>query len=81
VKILVVSDIHSNWEAWQAVMPPPRPRPSMRSGVSGFTGYGPDPGLCVDDFRSHPNATGILGNHDRVVAKLESPVGFNPMPS
>ncbi len=79
MKVLVVSDIHSNWEAWQAVQAATQGETFDEIWCLGdLTGYGPDPALCVDQFRGFPNLRVIMGNHDRVVAKLESPVGFNP---
>ncbi|NLI75068.1 MAG: hypothetical protein GX442_01345 [Candidatus Riflebacteria bacterium] len=79
MKVLVVSDIHSNWEAWQAVQAATQGETFDEIWCLGdLTGYGPDPALCVEQFRGFPNLRAIMGNHDRVVAKVESPVGFNP---
>ena len=79
MKVLLISDIHSNWEAWQAVQAATAAESPDEVWNSGdLTGYGPDPALCVDVFRSMANARLVLGNHDRVVSKLESPIGFNP---
>jgi predicted phosphodiesterase len=77
--VLVVSDIHSNWEAWQAVWKAAQAdAPDEVWCLGDLTGYGPDPDRCLDHVRNLPRLKMVMGNHDRVVAKVESPVGFNP---
>lgn len=79
MRVLVVSDIHSNWEAWQAVWQAAQAEaPEAVWCMGDLTGYGPDPALCLENIRTLPGLQMVMGNHDRVVAKLESPVGFNP---
>jgi len=63
MRVLVISDIHSNLSALQAVL--------ADSGAVDETwclgdliGYGPDPNEVVTLLRKQPNMTAMLGNHD-----------------
>lgn len=66
MKILVISDIHANYTALDAVL-------SDAGEVDGvwclgdIVGYGPDPEACVERIRALPNLTCLLGNHDVAV--------------
>jgi diadenosine tetraphosphatase ApaH/serine/threonine PP2A family protein phosphatase len=73
----IISDVHSNLEAFQAVLDDIRLR-----GISDIIclgdiiGYGPDPKPCVDlakDFRLC-----LLGNHEEAVLFESQAQGFNP---
>jgi len=66
MRILVVSDIHSNLEALTAVV-----EDAGRDGaidelwcLGDTVGYGPDPGECIRLVREFPNYVCIAGNHD-----------------
>lgn len=75
MKRALISDIHSNLEALQAVL-----ADIEEQGVSeiyclgDIIGYGPNPCECIDLVRKHCKAT-ILGNHDQ--GALFDPEGFN----
>jgi predicted phosphodiesterase len=63
MRILVISDIHANDTAFEAVM--------KDSGtvdetwcLGDLVGYGPDPNQVVERVREIPNLTCLLGNHD-----------------
>ncbi|MFQ5860820.1 MAG: metallophosphoesterase family protein, partial [Dehalococcoidia bacterium] len=65
MRALIVADIHSNLEAFQAVL-------EDAQSTGGFdevwclgdtVGYGPDPGPCIDLLRHHPHRA-VAGNHD-----------------
>ena len=62
-KILVISDIHANQTALEAVL-------SHAGSVDAvwclgdLVGYGPDPNQCIERIRSLPNLACLLGNHD-----------------
>ncbi len=72
MKILVVSDIHANLDALQAVLA------AERGAFQGFlclgdlTGYGPDPAECVDLVRvcarDVPWSLMLAGNHDALLS-------------
>ncbi len=65
MKTAVISDIHANIEALQAVVDHAR-----EVGVEEYVclgdivGYNADPGACIDLLRNLPNLRCILGNHD-----------------
>ncbi|MBX3423009.1 MAG: metallophosphoesterase family protein [Pirellulaceae bacterium] len=70
----IVSDIHGNLEALQAVLADARAQGCTQILCLGdIVGYGPQPAACVDLVRAF-DAT-ILGNHD--LAALFDPEGFS----
>ena len=78
MRYLVLSDIHANLEALEAVLDAARQVPSDRLLVLGdLVGYGADPNAVVEKIRSlQPHAL-IRGNHDKVASGVESAEGFN----
>lgn len=63
MRILVISDIHANLTALEAVL--------AHAGevdetwcLGDIVGYGPDANECVERVRSLPNLTCLMGNHD-----------------
>jgi len=77
VKRAVISDIHGNLEALQAVLADARSQSVDEIYCLGdIIGYGPNPCECLDEVMRHSKLT-ILGNHDQ--AALFDPDGFNPM--
>ncbi|HEY9072213.1 MAG TPA: metallophosphoesterase family protein [Candidatus Ozemobacteraceae bacterium] len=79
MRVLLVSDIHSNLEALQAVIEAaPAERFDEVWCAGDITGYGPNPTECVEFFRTLPHARIVLGNHDAVIARLVPPLAFNP---
>ena len=80
MRYLVLSDIHSNLEALEAVL---RASAASRYGavlvLGDLVGYGADPNAVVDRVRSlNPRAI-VRGNHDKVAAGLDDAEDFNPM--
>ena len=63
MRVLVMSDIHANNEALEAVL---RDAGKVDETwcLGDIVGYGPDPNLCVETIRNLPNLTCLLGNHD-----------------
>jgi len=78
MRYLVLSDIHANLEALDAVLETARTIPYDKVLVLGdLVGYGADPNAVVDRVRSlEPHAV-IRGNHDKVGAGLEPSDAFN----
>jgi len=76
-KKAIISDIHGNLEALEAVL-----REIAHQGIDeiwclgDIVGYGPDPIRCTDLVRRNASRT-LMGNHDW--ALLNSPVGFNSL--
>ena len=73
---LVVSDIHSNLEAFQAVLDDAGSVDEIWC-LGDVVGYGPEPNGCVELLRSYPHLC-IAGNHDwATLGKLDLR-DFNP---
>jgi len=77
MRIAIVSDIHANLAAFEAVIAHARSvgYDSMIC-LGDVVGYGPDPLECVDLVRSTCEWS-LLGNHD--FAALYEPTNFNPV--
>ncbi|MEN6299155.1 MAG: metallophosphoesterase family protein [Anaerolineaceae bacterium] len=74
---LIISDIHANLTALEAVL----------SNVGEFdgawclgdlVGYGPDPDECINRIRQLPNLICLIGNHDAAVLSQIDTDAFNP---
>ena len=76
LKYLVISDIHANLEALEAVLNAAA-RYDHALVLGDLVGYGADPNAVIDRVRSLGPATFIRGNHDKVGAGLENTEGFN----
>jgi len=76
MKVAIISDLHSNREALEAVFAHIR-----ESGVTNLyclgdvVGYGPEPEFCVDLVRGHAKLC-LMGNHDE--ALFGDACDFNP---
>ncbi len=73
MRYAIVSDVHANWQAWNAVLLDVRSQRVDRILCLGdCIGYGPDPARVLESI--HENVDGIvLGNHDAaLVGKLDS---------
>jgi len=78
MRYLVLSDIHANLEAFEAVLIAARGMAYDRVLVLGdLVGYGADPNAVIDKVRDLDPHALIRGNHDKVGSGLESPEGFN----
>ncbi len=80
MRYLLVSDLHSNDEALSAVLARVRRKKLDRVVCLGdFVGYAADPNKTLDRIRTLPRpAISIRGNHDKVVAGVDSGEMFNP---
>lgn len=77
MKRALISDIHANLEALQAVLQDIREQGINEIFCLGdIVGYGPNPCECLDEIIKISKIT-ILGNHDQ--AALFDPDGFNPV--
>ena len=73
----LISDIHGNWEALEAVLADIEQQNIDEILCLGdIIGYGPNPRECLDTVMEIARIT-ILGNHDQAV--LFDPDGFNPV--
>jgi diadenosine tetraphosphatase ApaH/serine/threonine PP2A family protein phosphatase len=78
MRYLVISDIHANLEAFEAVLAAATPLNYDKLLLLGdLVGYGADPNAICQRVRDlEPDAL-IRGNHDKVGSGVESPEGFN----
>lgn len=80
MRFLVVSDMHGNWSAFEAVLE--AFPPAAYDGVlvlGDLVGYGARPNEIVDAVRGLPAGGAVIrGNHDKVASGIESDDGFNP---
>jgi predicted phosphodiesterase len=77
MRYAVVSDIHANLQAWNAVLTDIRSVEVDRIVCLGDTvGYGPDPAPVLESVHAHVHHL-VLGNHDAVVANRLDPACFN----
>jgi diadenosine tetraphosphatase ApaH/serine/threonine PP2A family protein phosphatase len=80
MRYLILSDIHANLEALEAVLAAAADDRYDRVLLLGdLVGYGADPNGVIDRVRSLPDVVVIRGNHDKVAAGIESVEGFNHM--
>ncbi len=71
MRILVMSDIHANYTALEAVL---KEAGSVDETwcLGDLVGYGPDPNMVVEEVRLLPHLTCMLGNHDvAVIGRME----------
>ena len=78
MRYLVLSDIHGNWEALDAVAAQARGAYDAVVCCGDLVGYCADPNPVVDWVRANV-AVVVRGNHDKVCAGLEDLEWFNPV--
>ncbi|HEY3313535.1 MAG TPA: metallophosphoesterase family protein [Anaerolineales bacterium] len=66
MRVLVISDIHANLTALEAVLADAG-QVDETWCLGDVVGYGPDPNQVVERLRGLPNLTCVLGNHDVAV--------------
>jgi diadenosine tetraphosphatase ApaH/serine/threonine PP2A family protein phosphatase len=72
MKIALITDLHANREAVEAVLEHAASRGAIRHAFLGdFVGYGADPGWVVDRVREFvaQGAAAVMGNHDAAVVQ------------
>lgn len=77
MRVLIISDIHANLTALEAVLTHAKQVDAVWC-LGDLVGYGPDPNECVSRVRSLPNLVCILGNHDAAVLRHIDSSTFNP---
>jgi diadenosine tetraphosphatase ApaH/serine/threonine PP2A family protein phosphatase len=78
VRFLILSDLHANLEALQAVLDDAAGAWDAVLCLGDIVGYGADPNAVADWIRSHAQHT-VRGNHDKVAVGLETLEWFNPI--
>jgi diadenosine tetraphosphatase ApaH/serine/threonine PP2A family protein phosphatase len=78
MRYLILSDIHANMEAFDAVLAAAKDLAYDRTLVLGdLVGYGADPNAVIEKVRDMAPHALIRGNHDKVASGVESAEGFN----
>ena len=77
MRYAILSDIHGNFEALQAVLDDAAMRTDALLCLGDVVGYGPDPERCVDAVAARAEAM-VGGNHEHAVAGRMSLDWFNP---
>jgi predicted phosphodiesterase len=62
-KVLVISDVHANLTALEAVLADAGKVDQVWC-LGDIAGYGPDPNECIERIRGLPKLTCMMGNHD-----------------
>jgi predicted phosphodiesterase len=76
MRILVMSDIHANYPALEAVLKDAG-QVDETWCLGDLVGYGPDPNAVVEEVREIKNLTCLMGNHDVAVIGRMSLETFN----
>jgi predicted phosphodiesterase len=66
MRILIISDIHANLAALEAVLESAGEYDAVWC-LGDLVGYGPNPNECIECVRSLPNLICLVGNHDKAV--------------
>ncbi len=77
MRFLILSDIHANWEALEAVLRHATGTYERALCLGDIVGYGADPDAATEWVRQNVGAV-IRGNHDKACAGLEDLSWFNP---
>ncbi len=77
MRFLILSDIHANWEALQAVLAHAEGRYDRILCLGDLVGYGADPNPIVEWARQSVSVI-IRGNHDKAAAGLSDLDWFGP---
>ena len=80
MRYLILSDIHGNLEALDAVLAgAAAAAPEATLVLGDVVGYGADPNAVIDRLLTLPAPTFIRGNHDKVAAGIDSVRSFNQL--
>lgn len=77
MRILIISDIHANLSALEAVL---RAAGNVDKVwcLGDIVGYGPDPNECINVVKQLPELKSIVGNHDAAALNRIDTSSFNP---
>jgi predicted phosphodiesterase len=77
MKTLLISDVHANLTALEAVLADAGSFDAVWC-LGDLVGYGPDPNECVERVAALPNLRCVLGNHDAAALRQIEVDAFNP---
>ncbi|HLY16467.1 MAG TPA: metallophosphoesterase family protein [Bryobacteraceae bacterium] len=78
MRYLILSDIHANWEALEAVAEHARGKYDRVLCCGDLIGYGADPNAVTEWARANVNGV-VRGNHDKASVGLDDLEWFNPV--
>ena len=78
MRYLILSDLHANWDALEAVLKQAEGRYDRVICCGDVVGYGADPDAVTEWVRANVTAI-VRGNHDKACAGLEDLEWFNPV--
>jgi predicted phosphodiesterase len=78
VRYLILSDLHANWEALEAVVKDSAGRSDQILCCGDLVGYGADPNPVVEWVRGNCSLV-VRGNHDKACTGLDDLEWFNPV--
>jgi predicted phosphodiesterase len=76
MRVLVISDIHANLTALEAVLQDVHDFDEVWC-LGDLVGYGPDPNECIERVQTLPNLHCLVGNHDHAALGLIPISKFN----
>lgn len=76
LRFLIISDIHANWYALEAVLADAQDPFDQIICCGDLVGYNPHPARVIEWTRSHCS-TVVRGNHDKVVSGVDDIEWFN----
>ena len=78
MRVLIISDVHSNLEALESVLKDAEEHGGFDRVwcLGDMVGYGPDPSLCLRRLREFP-LVAVAGNHDYAAAGVIDAADFN----
>ncbi|MFQ5816946.1 MAG: metallophosphoesterase family protein [Terriglobia bacterium] len=77
MRYLILSDIHANLEAFEAVLAHARGHYDRVICLGDVVGYGPDPNPVIDRLRALEPVAIVRGNHDKASCGIDSAEDFN----
>ena len=77
MRYLILSDIHSNLEALEAVLVQVRDNYDQVVCLGDVVGYGPDPNEVIDRIRALSPVAIVRGNHDKASCGIDDAADFN----
>jgi len=77
MRILVISDIHANLTAFEAVLEDAGEFDAAWC-LGDLVGYGPDPNETLERIQTLPGLVCVLGNHDSAIIETVGAEAFNP---
>lgn len=77
MRILIISDIHANYTAFETVLADCEGEWDFVWCLGDVVGYGPDPNECVDRLKALPQLC-LAGNHDWAALERLDARTFNP---